>query len=146
MKNYRKHFLNISGILFIILIAYIIYSANRGSLPLLFRQLIMFPGGDKVAHIVLLGILSLFVNYFLYPRHICILGKSIFTGTLTVLCFITLEEISQLFIPMRAFDLLDLICSYLGILLGDVSVRYMIKSRLKAYYKRLNTDAQTRAG
>ena len=132
MKDYGKILLRISGILFIVFISYMIYSANTGSIPPIIRQIYMFPGGDKVGHIVLLGLLSFFVNNYLYPRHIRILGKSIFMGTLIVFCLITLEELSQLFIAMRAFDLRDLFCSYLGILAGDVSVRYMNKKQVES--------------
>ncbi|XOF34891.1 MAG: hypothetical protein ACL93V_06275 [Candidatus Electrothrix sp. YB6] len=46
-------------------------------------------------------------------------------GTLILLFAITAEEISQIFIANRTFDLIDLSCSYLGIIVGDVVVRVL---------------------
>ncbi|MCI5140440.1 MAG: hypothetical protein D3909_01625 [Candidatus Electrothrix sp. ATG1] len=89
----------------------------------------MFPGGDKVGHFVLLGIASFFANQVLYPRHFLVFGKVFFVGTLILLVAITAEEISQLFLAHRTFDLLDLSFSYLGIIAGDVVVRVLKRKR-----------------
>ncbi|MCI5219259.1 MAG: hypothetical protein D3914_08730 [Candidatus Electrothrix sp. LOE2] len=77
----------------------------------------MFPGGDKLGHFVLLGIASFFANQVLHPRHIPVFGNVAITG----------EEISQMFLASRTFDLVDLSCSYLGIIAGDVVVRLLKK-------------------
>ena len=126
MKNYGKVLPVAVSVLFVIFLAYVIYSSDHATLPLFLRQLYRFPGGDKVGHVVLLAILSFIANYFLYPRHITVLEKPIFIGSLIVCLFITLEEISQIYIPSRTFDLLDLFCSYLGIVAGDLGVRYRL--------------------
>ena len=126
MKSNSKVLPVLSGSLFVVFLAYVIYSSNHGTMPLFLRQLYRFPGGDKVGHVALLGILSFIVNYFLYPRHIRILGKPILVGSLIVCIFITLEEFSQIYIPSRTFDLLDLFCSYLGIVAGDLGVRFRL--------------------
>ena len=42
---------------------------------------------------------------------------------------ITAEEISQMFIANRTFDLIDLSCSYLGIIGGDIAVRSLQRKR-----------------
>jgi glycopeptide antibiotics resistance protein len=42
---------------------------------------------------------------------------------------ITAEEISQMFLANRTFDLIDLSCSYLGIIAGDVVVRGLKRKR-----------------
>ena len=83
----------------------------------------MFPGGEKLEHFVLLGIASFFANQVLYPRHFLVFGKVFFVGTLIVLLAITAEEISQMFLANRTFDLIDLSCSYLGIIGGDIFVK-----------------------
>ncbi|MFH2044250.1 MAG: VanZ family protein [Pseudomonadota bacterium] len=136
--NGRKdNFMNINkkkiswmiGSLFVIFLAYVIYSADKGSLPLFIRKMYMFPGGDKAGHIVLLGLLAFFVNYFLYPRYLRVFGKTVLIGSLIVFCLITIEEVSQIFISKRTFDLLDLFCSYLGIIAGDITVKYMKRER-----------------
>ena len=122
-KN-TKQLLAILGSLFILFFIYVIYAANTGSIPSFIRQLYMFPGGDKLGHIVLLGLLSYFVNYLLYPRSLQVFGRSIFVGSLIVLILITVEEFSQIFVSSRSFDLLDLACSYIGVIVGDIGVKY----------------------
>lgn len=76
-------------------------------------------------HFVLLGIASFFANQILYPRHFLVFGRAIFVGSLVVLIAITVKEISQLFLANRTFDLIDLWCSYLVIIAGDVAVRVL---------------------
>jgi len=111
----------IFGILFLVFFLYVLYSANQGTLPFFIRRLYMFPGGDKLGHFILLGISSFLANQLLHPRHFLVFGKVFFVGTLIVLVAITVEEISQIFIANRTFDLIDLSCSYLGIIAGDVA-------------------------
>lgn len=127
LKNRRKA-LTWVGIVFIIFFAYIIYAANQGDIPPFIRRIYVFPGGDKIGHIVLLGFLSLFINLFRYPRTIKLLRLSVFQGSLFVFCFITFEEISQILISSRTFDLIDLLCSYVGLFLGDISIRILGKN------------------
>ena len=115
----------IFGILFLAFFLCVIYSANQGTLPFFIRRLYMFPGGDKVGHFILLGIASFLANQLLHPRHFLVFGKVFFVGTLIVVVAITAEEISQMFIASRTFDLFDLSCSYLGIIAGDVAVRLL---------------------
>ena len=118
----------ILGALFLVFFLYVIYSANQGTLPFFIRRLYLFPGGDKLGHFVLLGIASFFANQVLYPRHFLVFGKGFFVGTLIVLVAITAEEISQMFLAHRTFDLLDLSFSYLGIIAGDVAARTLKKA------------------
>ncbi|MBU1053597.1 MAG: VanZ family protein [Proteobacteria bacterium] len=129
MNISAKKILRVLGILFVIFLAYVIYSADKGLLPLFIRKIYMFPGGDKAGHIVLLGLLAFFVNYFLYPRCLRVFGKTILIGSLIVFCLITIEEVSQIFISNRTFDLLDLFCSYIGIIAGDLTVKYIKRER-----------------
>jgi hypothetical protein len=119
----------ILGALFLAFFLYVIYTANHGTVPLFIRRLYMFPGGDKMGHFVLLGIASFFANQVLYPRHFLVFGKVFFVGSLIVLIAITAEEISQMFLANRTFDLIDLSCSYLGIIAGDVVVRGLKRKR-----------------
>ncbi len=115
----------IFGILFLAFFLYVIYAASQGTLPFFIRRLYMFPGGDKLGHFILLGIASFFANQVLYPRHFLVFGKVFFIGSLIVLVAITAEEISQMFLTNRTFDLVDLSFSYLGIIGGDIVVRLL---------------------
>lgn len=123
-KN-RKWILGGVAILFLAFFSYVIYSANQGSLPLFIRRLYMFPGGDKVGHLILMGFLAFFVNLLLYPKSFRVLGQSLFIGTLIVSILITVEEVSQILISNRTFDLVDLLFSYLGMIMGDIGVRIL---------------------
>lgn len=118
----KKHFPLPLGIIFILAFAYVIYSANRGELPHFIRQLYMFKHGDKLGHVLVMGTLSFVVNLFLFPRKIIFLKKSILLGTVIVFCLISLEEFSQIFISNRSFDLMDLCCSYLGVMCGHLAI------------------------
>ncbi|MCI5224736.1 MAG: trypsin [Candidatus Electrothrix sp. AR4] len=119
----------IFGTLFLLFFLYVIYAANQGTLPLFIRRLYLFPGGDKVGHFVLLGIASFFANQLLYPRHFFVFGKVFLVGSLILLVAMTAEEISQMFLANRTFDLIDLSCSYLGIIAGDIVVRVLKRKR-----------------
>ncbi|WP_339137355.1 MAG: hypothetical protein WGN25_04955 [Candidatus Electrothrix sp. GW3-4] len=116
-------------VLFLAFFLYIIYAANHGTLPFFIRRLYLFPGGDKLGHFVLLALASFLANQLLYPRHFLVFGKVFFVGSLIVLIAITAEEISQMFLANRTFDLIDLSCSYLGIIAGDVGVRVLKRKR-----------------
>ena len=120
----------IFGTLFLGFFLYIIYAADHGTLPFFIRRLYMFPGGDKLGHFVLLAIASFLANQLLYPRHFLVFGKAFFVGSLIVLVAITAEEISQIFIASRTFDLVDLSCSYLGIIAGDVGMKLFKKGKM----------------
>jgi polysaccharide biosynthesis protein VpsQ len=99
----------ILAFLFMIFFIHIIYLANTGALPYFIRKLYLFPGGDKLGHIILLGLLSFFVNQLLYPKCFHIFGISLLLGSFVVACFITLEEASQILMSNRVFDLIDLL-------------------------------------
>ena len=82
-----------------------------------------------MGHFALLGIASFLANQLLHPRHFLVFGKVFFVGSLIVLVAITAEEISQMFIASRTFDLIDLSFSYLGIIAGDIAVRSLQRKR-----------------
>lgn len=108
------HWLTISYILFILLV---IVAADMGQLNFLIRWIHNIPYGDKLGHFLLVGFLALAIN--LSWKSACFRWSwgSILKGSLIVFILITLEEISQLFILYRHFDLGDLVSNYLGILL-----------------------------
>lgn len=74
------------------------------------------PGADKLCYFLLVGALAVAVNWLLNCRTIDLPRGSIQLGTLICLAFATLEESSQIWIPSRNFDLLDLTMNTLGIL------------------------------
>ncbi|MEM9326120.1 MAG: VanZ family protein [Bacteroidota bacterium] len=76
------------------------------------------PMGDKLAHLVLFGLLALALNTALKYRQIDGLGKRWQLGSLLVLAFSCLEECSQLALVSRTFDLTDMLANLIGVSLA----------------------------
>ena len=98
-----------SLLLLILLLAY------TGNLP---PQLHRIPFYDKVGHLVLYGIATYLGHRVLQYRRICL-------GTIALPLFPLLfaigalvEELLQVFSPNRTLDAIDLLASFLGIILG----------------------------
>ena len=73
---------------------------------------------DKVLHFVLVGGLAFLLNLSLQSVSLGKVGapRVLFQwGTLGLLALATVEELTQILLPNRSFDLLDLGCNYLGI-------------------------------
>jgi len=70
-----------------------------------------------MAHFILVGGISFFVNLLLDVRKIKVRNYQFLLGSFLVFIFITFEEFSQMFLVRRKFDLLDLSANYLGIFL-----------------------------
>jgi len=82
-------------------------------------------------HFLLVGTLGVVANLHFDWRKVSIFGKQIFLGSLITLVFITFEEFSQLFLPNRNFELLDLASNYLGIFCLTKLVLLLSKSVLE---------------
>jgi hypothetical protein len=73
----------------------------------------MIPYGDKVLHTLLYGIMAMLLNFGLgYKKR---WGMQV--GAMSVMLFAIFEEISQMFIPVRTFDVGDLMADLLGVVL-----------------------------
>lgn len=125
-----KH-LHLLTILYILLLLAIIVLVDNGNYNYLFKIVYQIPYGDKVGHLLLIGLLSLVVNLSLRTRQIKLLGRLVLQGSLIVFLIITFEEFTQLFILTRTFDLGDLCCDYLGILAGGQLAWYYFKGRFR---------------
>lgn len=111
-------------------IGVIIYLANTGNLGFA-HAVYDFPYGDKVGHIVLLGLVT-------FPATLGMLRvlsgdpMRITLWTVGVIAaLITAEEVSQAFLPKRTLDPLDLAASYLGIVVA-AWLAYHFRVRLRA--------------
>jgi hypothetical protein len=108
---------------FALVLTAIIVLANLGRLGFLY-DLYSFPYGDKVGHFVLFGLLSLLLNLALFqltpriqPHRLAIWVSA------GIALVVTVEELSQIWLPSRSTDWLDLGASYAGIaLLGAAAV------------------------
>ena len=104
-------------LLFSLFILGIVISANAGQFPELLKHLYAFPGGDKVGHFILFGILSFLLNKSALAR----LpnrnpGRIVLTVSLLLSVLIGLEEWSQSLFPSRTMSLTDLLASYAGVI------------------------------
>ncbi len=91
----------------------LIATADRGALVI--SWLAAVPAADKIGHFVLMGLLSYLVNTALGGARWHWRRLSVLKGSAVVAALVTIEEISQLWIAYRAFDLADLAADLAGI-------------------------------
>lgn len=102
---------------FFLFIIWIIYLANTGQQSIFFDLVRLIPYGDKVGHLGLFGTLTLLAN-FASKFKVFKLGKiNVYWGSAAVIVFVTIEELSQHFMPTRTLDIFDYIADMVGILL-----------------------------
>ncbi len=109
----------------------IIALANQNADIWLFRLQGSIPHADKIGHFVLIGGMTLFANLALMARQVKVGSRQILLGSLIVLIVFTAEEITQLGLVHRNFDLGDLTADYLGIFVFG-RIAKSIVARLKA--------------
>ncbi|HCX21868.1 MAG: hypothetical protein CMB80_25025 [Flammeovirgaceae bacterium] len=114
----RRVKLALPFLLFFSFICYIIYSAdtNNGFWMMKIAEKIKY--GDKVGHLVLYGILGMFLNIALRNRMIH--NTKLPLGSVIVLIFAIVEEFTQLAFETRTFDYIDMLCDVIG--LGIISL------------------------
>ena len=99
----------------LVFISAVIFCADRHWLTPVYRFITAYPGSDKAGHFLLIGGMAFLLNLSLDGRTVRLLGWSWLLGGALVAAGCTLEEISQIWIPSRTFDLLDLAGDYAGI-------------------------------
>lgn len=105
-------------LLFALFIVAIVIAANLDVFPQSLTYLYNFPGGDKVGHFSLFGILSFLLNQsalIIYPKRDS--TRLVLTVSLLLAILIGLEEWSQALFPARTMDATDLLASYVGVAL-----------------------------
>ena len=115
-----QKYLTFLAICFFIFILWAIYVANSGQSNGLFKLVSTLPYGDKIGHFCLFGMLTLFANLAAKCRTLKIKGFSIYRGSLAVWVFVTVEELSQHFIPTRTLDIYDYLADLVGIIIFSV--------------------------
>ena len=99
----------------LVFISAVIFCADRHWLTPVYRFITAYPGSDKAGHFVLIGGMAFLLNLSLDLRSVRLLGWGWLLGGVVVGVACTLEEVSQIWIPGRTFDLLDLAGDYAGI-------------------------------
>jgi VanZ family protein len=107
-------------LLFLSLIVGITIADNLGRLRSLINLITAVPGGDKCGHAIFIGTLAFLLNYALKGRMIKIGSLKILLGCVIIAVAMTMEEFSQIWIPSRSFDLLDLAANYFGIAIAGL--------------------------
>ena len=97
-------------------IVFIIVQANLGNNGWFAAIQSVIPYADKVGHFVLIGAMALLLNLSLGARRIAIAGRYWLLGSVILFVVFTVEEMTQLGLAHRTFDLGDLSMDYLGIL------------------------------
>jgi len=123
----------ITGI-YILLLMSIIYLANHHQYHDLFSIIRSVPGGDKYGHFLLMGLLSFLLNTSLRCRELDVGAMPVLLGSVIVSIAVTLEEVSQIFMQYRSFDLVDLLFDYLGIwVFGKVALYVRARRNVKPW-------------
>lgn len=102
---------------FLAFIFWIIIQADLGQSIAMGKLVRQLPYGDKMGHFLLYGMLAFLVNLALKNRKFPILGHQVLLGGLLVLVFALLEECTQLALSTRDFELWDMFCDLVGIVL-----------------------------
>jgi polysaccharide biosynthesis protein VpsQ len=106
--------------LFLLFIAGIIIGIDLGRLRGIVGLVNSLPFGDKGGHLLFMGLLTFSLNHALNGRMVEIGRLNLLLGCSIVAVGITIEEVSQIWIPLRTFDLVDLIANYLGIAISGL--------------------------
>jgi polysaccharide biosynthesis protein VpsQ len=106
--------------LFFLFVAGIIIGSDLGRLRSITSWVNSLPFGDKCGHLILIGILTFLLNYALNGQRVKIGRLKLLLGCSIVAVAMTVEEISQIWMPLRTFDLIDLSANYLGITLAGL--------------------------
>ena len=116
--------MKLTAIIFAILLIILVTLANLGLGSSFYTLINFIPGGDKTGHFLLFGFMSYFLNSALNGKMINFYSIKVLKGSLILMLVITIEELSQYFIPSRTFSWLDLTASYLGVYIFGVLSTY----------------------
>ena len=101
--------------IYLLVLGLIVFLADRKEYQPLFQSIRELPYGDKLGHLMLMGLFSFLLNVAMSCRTWRVWKLELLKGSLIVAFLVTLEEFSQLFMRYRTFDLFDLVFDYLGI-------------------------------
>jgi len=110
----------LAALAFFIFLLAVAYWADSGTMPAPLKFVSALPNGDRVGHFVLYGTLAYLVSAAFPSRRVRVGGWQLPLGVVFAAAMATLEEISQIFIPARTADLVDLAAGYLGILVSTL--------------------------
>ncbi len=116
MRKKQNHINYLYPLAFFLFICWIIYMANANINNIFFDLINMVPGGDKLGHFFLFGMLAMLVNLALNCRTFKFKKYNLQLGGSLIFILTIFEELSQHFFPNRTLDIVDLIANLAGIL------------------------------
>lgn len=131
----KKHFPTALFLLFFAFICYVIYAADTNNGFWLMKLAKSVPQGDKIGHLLLYGVLGVFLNLAMHNR--MIRNTNIPLGSVIVLVFAISEEFTQLAFETRTFDFVDMLCDVIGLTIlspGILSTAQKSLTRLYSNY------------
>lgn len=125
-------------------IAAIVVLADTANLGPVLHLVARVPYGDKAAHFALMGVLALVISLALGgPATRRTPTRASLLGGVGVFVVVLGEELSQIFVETRTFDLLDLTADALGIALGAYAAwRPLSRSSRDAAWREGSCDAR----
>ena len=119
------------ALLFFLFICSVIIMADNNSDSIFFDFVRALPYGDKLGHILLYGALTTLMVIALKFKTISIRKMNVQLGSILVLSFAFIEEITQLFLVNRTFDLNDIVSDVIGVVVFTViTTRYVNRPHL----------------
>lgn len=115
-------------LLFLAFICLIIVLADSRKTSVFHEWAGAVPHGDKIGHFVLYGLLALGANLSLKGRYVK--SPVLQLGSLSVLVFAVIEELTQYFFPSRTLSAWDLLADALGVGVFTVISLFFIKKSL----------------
>lgn len=97
-------------------LAWIIHVANTGGSNFLLEVADAIPNGDKIGHFFIMGAFAYLVNLLMACKSFRLGSFSMLSGSVIVLIFVVLEEMTHMFIRTRTFSYMDLLSDVLGII------------------------------
>jgi VanZ family protein len=128
MRSKEKLMKWLTGLYFLLL-GVIVFMADQKKYQPLFQHVRALPYGDKLGHLILMGLFSFLLNMALGCRTLRVWKIELLKGSLAVALVVTLEEFSQIFIRYRTFDAGDLVFDYLGIFSFGLLARLLTRRR-----------------
>ena len=126
----RRFLLAVLLVLYALVIVAVVVMADTNRGVAVWSIIGSIPAGDKVGHFLLFGTLAYLVNALIGKYG----GSRAFhiKATVVVAVIVMIEEISQIYLPHRNFDLVDLFADMAGILSFSLFAYFQKRSSLAA--------------
>jgi hypothetical protein len=127
--NYRTVTIRILSVWFALVLLGIIVVADMDMGVAVYGHLCNFRYFDKLGHFLLMGGMAFMINLSLDARRVSFCQQEWLVGSLAVMLFVLAEECTQIWMPHRQFQISDLLCDGLGILLFGRAASWLVDQR-----------------